>query len=306
MPNDVKRINGPDSSHSYKIYAEEYLKSLESELATRVGRKNDESRKICKFPGAFSTLCDLQFLFHHTLLVLESGVLSNARGSAYIEVGNTKLAVGVFDPREIPKSNKFKEQGDLHCDVKFSPFSCTKRRSPMPDQEEKSLAVALKRALSPAICRYTFPNFQVDIFVNVLENDGSVLAAAITATGLAIADAGIPMYDVVTGATVAVHGEEGFLVDPTAAEEEYCALVGGTHGVLTIARMAVLEQVSEMYFSGFVSPKAVTRACEAAIRANAQIAPLVKQILVKKVTKDVKVLKQREKEITEVVVVNEA
>lgn len=46
------------------------------------------------------------------------------------------------------------------------------------------MALSLKRALLPAVCRYAFTNFQVDIYVNVIEDDGSVLAAAITASGL--------------------------------------------------------------------------------------------------------------------------
>lgn len=52
------------------------------------------------------------------------------------------------------------------------------------------MALSLKRALLPAVCRYAFSNFQVDIYVNVIEDDGSVLAAAITAAGLALSDAG--------------------------------------------------------------------------------------------------------------------
>lgn len=219
-------------------------------------------------------------------------------------MGRTKVVVAVFDPREIPKNNKFKEQGDLYCDFKFSPFSCTRRKPPMPDAEEKSLAAALKRALQPAVCRYTFPNFQVDIFANVLENDGCTLAAAIIAAGLAIANAGIPTYDVITASTVAIC-DERFLLDPTAAEEEYACLKGKTHGVLTIARLASLEQVSEMYLSGFLTPEALKIACAMATMANEEIAPLVKTVLVEKVTKDVRNLKQIEKEMAGVLLVAE-
>jgi len=38
--------------------------------------------------------------------------------------------------------------------------------------------------------------------VLVLENDGSALAAAITCAGLALADASVPMYDLVVAATL--------------------------------------------------------------------------------------------------------
>lgn len=86
----------------------------------------------------------------------------------------------------------------MFCDFKFSSFS-TKRRSTKNDVTEKSLALSLKRALLPAVCRYAFSNFQVDIYVNVIEDDGSVLAAAITAAGLALSDAGKLIYSSMNG-----------------------------------------------------------------------------------------------------------
>lgn len=49
--------------------------------------------------------------------------------------------------------------------------------------------------------QHEFPNFQVDVHILVLEDDGSSLAASITCSGLALADAAVPMYDLVVGAT---------------------------------------------------------------------------------------------------------
>uniref|UniRef100_A0A336LLY7 CSON010529 protein n=1 Tax=Culicoides sonorensis TaxID=179676 RepID=A0A336LLY7_CULSO len=281
MPADQRRINGPDASHSYKLYSKEYLQALENQL-NRTDRGNEESRKI----------------------FIESGILSNSRGSAYIEMGNTKVTVAVVDPREIPKNNKYREEGDLYCDFKFSPFSCVKRKLPQTDAEEKSYALALKRALQPAVCRYTFPNFQVDVLVNVLENDGSALAAAITAAGLALSDAGIPMYDVITAACIGI-SEDKFLVDPTGAEEEICNLVGSVHGTITMARLSRLEQISEVFQSGFLPLDTVKKGCEILLKTNQDIAPLVQQLISKKVTKQVKANKLAELERMEVTIIKE-
>lgn len=209
----------------------------------------------------------------------------------------------MFDPREIPKNNKFREHGELYCDFKFATFSSWKRKPPQTDTEEKCLALAMKRALQPAVCLYTFPNFQVDVLVHVLENDGSALAAAITAGGLAISDAGIPMYDVVTASSVAIQDDK-FLIDPTSVEEELCTVKGDTHGVITLARLSTLEQVSEIYQTGYLPVQIVKKAVDLLTKTNELIAPLVKQLLVKKVNHDVKVLKQEEKE-KEVVMVCE-
>lgn len=50
--------------------------------------------------------------------------------------------------------------------------------------------------------QHEFPNFQVDVYVLVLQNDGSALAAAINCAGLALADASVPMYDLVSAASL--------------------------------------------------------------------------------------------------------
>lgn len=51
------------------------------------------------------------------------------------------------------------------------------------DHEEKEYSVIMKRSLESAVCRHEFPNFQVDIYALVLENDGSALSAAIICAG---------------------------------------------------------------------------------------------------------------------------
>lgn len=40
-------------------------------------------------------------------LVIKSDLISQAKGSAYIELGATKVIVAVYDPREIPKQNNY-------------------------------------------------------------------------------------------------------------------------------------------------------------------------------------------------------
>lgn len=116
-------------------------------------------------------------------------MVSQAKGSAYIEMKKTKLVCSVFDPREIPHQNEFRylhinyikhkyrevillfhmqlvysQLGQLYCEVKFAPFSCPRKRRPhVPDTEERALSVALRQALEPAVCRHLFPNYQVNL-----------------------------------------------------------------------------------------------------------------------------------------------
>lgn len=84
---------------------------------------------------------------------MKTGVVSQAKGSAYLEMRNTKVVCSVFDPREIPNKSEFSVNGELYCEFKFATFSCKKRRNFIRDPEEKELSVSLKRALEPAVCR---------------------------------------------------------------------------------------------------------------------------------------------------------
>ncbi|XP_039297454.1 exosome complex component MTR3 [Nilaparvata lugens] len=207
MPVDSRRLQGPETTFPYHLYVNkqplthaQWLKQVVKSNGKRTdGRKHDEIRKI----------------------FLKTSVMSQAKGSAYIEVGNTKVICSAFDPREIPNNNKFSLNGELFCEFKFANFSQKKRRGFIRDAEEKDLSVCLKRALEPAVCRHEFPNFQVDVYALVLEDDGGALAAAITCASLALADASIPMYDLVTALTLGVHGDYKFL-DPTSEEERLC------------------------------------------------------------------------------------
>jgi exosome complex component MTR3 len=49
--------------------------------------------------------------------------------------------------------------------------------------------------------QHLYPKSQIDVHVIVLEDAGSVLAAALTCAGLALADASIHMFDVIVGAS---------------------------------------------------------------------------------------------------------
>lgn len=145
----------------------------------------------------------------------------------------------------------------------------------------------MKRALESVVCRHEFPNFQVDIYANVLQDDGSALSAAITCAGLALADAGIPMYDVITASTIGIV-RDTFVLDPTAAEEDLCsfgAAADDEHGVIMMARLATHDQVSELWQAGSMSVDRLRAATDILRNTNMDMVPVINQILVRKVMK---------------------
>ncbi|KAG9318515.1 3' exoribonuclease family, domain 1-domain-containing protein [Chiua virens] len=135
--------------------------------------------------------------------VLEPGLISQANGSAYIETEKTKLACAVYGPRQ-SKSTTYNEKGKLNVEVKFSPFSCTRRRSPLHDAEDRSLAVAIHQSIASSVCLELLPKSTIDIFITIIENDGieGCIASGAIAASTALADAGIEMFGLVASCSV--------------------------------------------------------------------------------------------------------
>ncbi len=153
------------------------------------GRKLDELRKI-KF---------------------EIGVLKNTDGSAYVEWGRTKILVGVMGPREShPKHLALPDKARIDAFYRMASFSVEEWKSPAPSRRETELSKVIREALGPAVFTEFFPRTSIDVFIEVLQADGSTRCAAISAASLAIVDAGIPMRDLVS--SIAVGKVEGQLV----------------------------------------------------------------------------------------------
>ncbi|XP_011862792.1 PREDICTED: exosome complex component MTR3-like [Vollenhovia emeryi] len=270
MPIDQKRINGPDASTPYDIYIHSEVKDdgIQLNAPKRIdGRSDGELRDI----------------------FVKTGIVSQAKGSAYIEMGNTKVICSVFDPREIPNKSGYCMQGELFCEFKFAPFSHRKRKLHQQDAEEKEYSLILQRALEPAVCLQEFPNFQVDVYATVLDNGGSALAAAIMAASLALANAGVPMFGLVTASTVGICGRT-YLVDPTETEETFCSTkaVPGTtddHGIIVQATLPQHGQISEIFVVGSIDIDTIERSMNLLSSVHNDICPLLEQCLVKTVFK---------------------
>jgi len=129
---------------------------------------------------------------------LEVGVVPNADGSAYVEHGKNKIVAGVYGPREVhPKHLALQDRTVLKCRYHMAPFSVQERKSPAPSRREVELSKVIRESLEPAIFMEYYPRTMIDVFIEVLQADGGTRCASITAAALALADAGIPMRDLV-------------------------------------------------------------------------------------------------------------
>ena len=79
----------------------------------------------------------------------------------------------------------------------MAPFSVEERKSPAPSRREVELSKVIRETFEPAIFLEKFPRTSIDLFIEVLQADGGTRCAGITVASLALADAGIPMRDLV-------------------------------------------------------------------------------------------------------------
>ncbi|XP_064597592.1 exosome complex component MTR3-like [Liolophura sinensis] len=268
MPGDSRRIAGPEETQNPYSFVKdkgdgEQFLLLNKEKLRADGRATDKVRPV----------------------FLKAGVISQAKGSAYIELDKTKAICAVYGPREVIKKEDFSMKGQLTCDFKFATFSCRYRRQHQQDNEEKDLSVLLLEALEPAVCLHKFPKAQLNIYLTVLENDGSVLPAAIMCASVAIADAGIEMYDLVTACSARISGKN-ILLDPSDAEEyrsQHTATEGLESGSLTLGILPSLNQVSALSSKGEIQFETIEKAIKQCTDCCHKLYPVMQECLVKAV-----------------------
>ncbi len=180
---------------------------------------------------------------------IEVGVLKNADGSAYMELGRNKVIVAVYGPREVhPKHLALPDRAMIRCRYSMAPFSVEERKSPAPTRREIELSKVIREALEPAIFVERFPRTAIDVYIEVLEADGGTRTASINAAAVALADAGIPMRDLV--ASVAVGKIEGRLaLDINGLEDQY------GEGDMPVAMMPGLGQITLLQCDGRFTPQ---------------------------------------------------
>ncbi|KAK4054606.1 3'-5'-exoribonuclease [Microbotryomycetes sp. JL221] len=181
---------------------------------------------------------------------LETGLVTEAAGSAYIETGQTKLICAVYGPKPTPPSAPFNSKAKVNVETKFAPFASGVRRfTPGKDTEAANLSAVLHQSLLPAIRLDLLPKSQIDLFVTILESDGSDadISAGITAASTALAEAGVQMFGLVVGCcAIFSHKTYAPMLDPTRDEVKHAA------GQVSLSCMPALGTVTNVTMTGTV------------------------------------------------------
>lgn len=171
------------------------------------------------------------------------GVVPSSDGSAFVEIGNTRVIASVHGPREAYRRKDAEhDQAVIACEIHVAPFAGNERRKhKLGDKRDAEASSSLRASLESVVQSRLYPRSQIDVYVLVLQSDGGHLAAAVNASCLALIDAGVAMKDFVVAVGV-THIQKAILLDPNFVEcsaggPELVVAVLPRSGKITLASM---------------------------------------------------------------------
>jgi exosome complex component RRP41 len=204
---------------------------------------------------------------------IKAGVIEQADGSAMVRMGRTIAVAAVYGPREMhPRRMQKSEKAFLKTVYRMAPFSTTDRCRPGKSRRSQEISMVTREALEPAIFLEEFPKTGIYLFIDIIQADAGTRTAGINAASVALADAGIPMRDLVTAVAAGKVGKEYFLDLEYKEEEE-------TSADLPMAYMPRMKQVTLLQMDGDLPIKDVKAVMQAAVKGCEMIYEKQRQAL---------------------------
>ncbi|TRZ55385.1 exosome complex exonuclease Rrp41 [archaeon] len=131
------------------------------------------------------------------------GVVKRANGSAFFKFGKTSAIAAVYGPRDLyPKFKQDPQKAVIRCKYSMLPFSTDERIRPGTSRRSTEISKILGEALSNSVFLEEYPKTGIDVFIDIIQADASTRCAALNAASLALADAGVPMRDMISCCSV--------------------------------------------------------------------------------------------------------
>ncbi|KAH8864768.1 exosome complex component RRP41 [Schistosoma japonicum] len=166
----------------------------------------------------------------------------NSDGIVFLHQGNTKVIASVVGPHAPrTKGDGNPDGATIICQFTKPPFASTsgeRRKVASNDRSANDFSTAIEEIFSCVVRTEKYPMSQIDIFLEVIQSDGSEFACAVNATTLALTDAGIEMHYLVSAATVGLWGSRVFA--------DLCRFEENPHlSQLTVVCLPDIHQLSE-------------------------------------------------------------
>jgi len=204
------------------------------------------------------------------------GVITRADGSADVSSGDTHALASAYGPRALfPRHLQESETGILRCRYNMAPFSVDDRKSPGPDRRSIELSKVIRLALEPTLMLEDYSKATVDVFIEIIQADGSTRVTGINAASIALADAGVPMKDLV--AACSVGKIDGKLIVDLCGKED-----NSSEADLAFAMMPSKEYVTLLQMDGTVSNEELIELLDMAVNNCKRIYEIQKKVLKEK------------------------
>jgi len=152
---------------------------------------------------------------------IEAGVLENADGSAYVEMGKNKVRAAVYGPREChPRHLQNPTKAIIQCKYNMMAFSVSDRKRPGPDRRSVEISKIIAEALESVVLTELYPRASIDVYIEIMQANAGTRCAGLTAASVALADAGIPMRDIIPAVAVG-KADEKVLLDLNKEEDNF-------------------------------------------------------------------------------------
>jgi exosome complex component RRP41 len=199
----------------------------------------------------------------------KAGVIKNAEGSAWFKIGKTEAYAAVYGPRDLyPRFLQNPSGGILRCNYNMMPFSgAGERVRPGQNRRAKEISMVTENALLPVLDLSEFPNAVVDVFIELPQTDAGSRCAGICAAAIALADAGIPMKDMVSAVAVGRIGDN-VIADLSYEEEAY---EEESVADIPVAVLNNSNQVSLLQMDGEIPKEMMVDAIKKAIEVSKKI-----------------------------------
>ncbi len=207
---------------------------------------------------------------------IEMGVVPVADGSASMRWGTNYVIASVYGPMEAhPRKIQRQERAVLDVRYNMAPFSTTDRFRPGFNRRSREISKVTADALESVVLLELYPRSKIRVEIEVICAEAGTRCVGLTAASLALADAGIPMTDMVV--SVASGKINGIVVCDLNKEED-------NYGAADLP-MGVLPNSGELVFlqmDGDLSPSEFQEAWDYNMEAALKIHEVMKEAIANK------------------------
>ena len=216
----------------------------------------------------------------HRPIKIEAGILHNADGSAYVEIGKNKVLAAVYGPREChPRHLQNPEKAIVQVKYNMEAYSVSDRKRPGTDRRSIEISKITAEALEKVVLTELYPRASIDVYIEILQANAGTRCAGLTAASVALADAGIPMRDIVP-AIAAGKADGKVLLDLNKEEDNY------GQADVPLAIVPSTDEIVLLQMDGNMTRAELDHAIELAVNACHEVHDLQVDALKRRYSKD--------------------